>query len=70
MLDPAQNSNYTDHYIDMPFDLSEVFFIATANSVENLYKPLKDRLEIIYLPGYTRGRKNTYSRKIPYAPPV
>jgi len=63
VLDPSQNSHYTDHYIDLEFDLSEVFFIATANTVENLYKPLKDRLEIIYLPGYTEEEKLNIAQK-------
>ncbi len=57
VLDPSQNSNYTDHYIDLSFDLSEVFFIATANSLDPLYKPLRDRLETILLPGYTEEEK-------------
>jgi len=57
VLDPAQNSHYVDHYIDLQFDLSDVFFIATANSVDYLYKPLKDRLEIIHLAGYTEEEK-------------
>lgn len=57
VLDPAQNSHFTDHYIDMAFDLSDVFFLATANSLEHLYKPLMDRLEIIFLPGYTEEEK-------------
>jgi len=63
VLDPSQNSHYTDHYIDLEFDLSEVFFIATANTVETLYKPLKDRLEIIYLPGYTEEEKVNIAQK-------
>lgn len=63
VLDPSQNSHYTDHYIDLEFDLSEVFFIATANTVETLYKPLKDRLEIIYLPGYTEEEKVNIAKK-------
>lgn len=63
VLDPAQNSHFTDHYIDLEFDLSEVFFIATANTIETLFKPLKDRLEIIYLPGYTEEEKVNIARK-------
>jgi len=63
VLDPAQNSHYTDHYLDMQFDLSDVFFIATANSIEYLYKPLRDRLEIISLPGYTEEEKINIAAK-------
>ncbi|HSA06536.1 MAG TPA: endopeptidase La [Candidatus Gastranaerophilales bacterium] len=63
VLDPVQNCHFTDHYIDMEYDLSEVFFIATANSVDRLLKPLKDRLEIITLPGYTEEEKVNIGRK-------
>lgn len=63
VLDPSQNSHFTDHYIDLEFDLSEIFFIATANTVDTLYKPLKDRLEIIYLPGYTEEEKLNIAQK-------
>lgn len=63
VLDPVQNKHYTDHYIDMEYDLSEVFFIATANSIDRLFKPLRDRLEVINLPGYTEEEKVNIARK-------
>jgi ATP-dependent Lon protease len=63
VLDPEQNNTFSDHYLEIPYDLSHVMFVATANIADPIPPPLRDRMEILEIPGYTRNEKKAIARR-------
>jgi ATP-dependent Lon protease len=63
VLDPEQNRTFSDHFLDMPYDLSQVLFLTTANSMAPVPRPLRDRMEVIEIPGYSEEEKTEIGRK-------